>query len=210
MFQRKWDDPGRAVAWLDGLDWSQPWGASIEAMHVIIPRLVRARPDPEWAKTVFGWLASRQDPETGYWGPPDGAEPFQGMGGTFHLLPAYYAARRDVPRAQQIIDSTLALRDKTGLLPGGPYANMDAANMLAHLHDQVDHRRHDIASALSKMLYAVVGGVWDEEQGFGNAHATLGWVECLAQCVSILPTHPYATVTWRSAWSPKLWRCEWQ
>lgn len=211
VFQRRWDDPEYLAQWLDGLDWSKPWGTSIEAMHVGMPRASRGAEvtaeQKYWLDAYFKWLGDNQDPETGYWGTNFGADLGQGMGGTFHLLPIYYAQKRPVPNLRRIVDSTLSLQNEKGCFMGG-YGDMDSLNMLRHAYEMDDYRRGDIQHAAELALQDVVGTHLAD--GCQSIHELLAYIEAIAQISPMLPeTHPYANLGWPSAWDPDLWRCDW-
>ena len=211
VFQRQWDDPGALTKWLDSLDWNKPWGTSIKAMHVGMPRASKGKnisaAEEAWLEAYFKWLEDNQDPQTGYWGTNFGADLGQGMGGTFHLLPIYYGQHRPIPNLRRIVDSTLSLQRENGCFMGG-YGDMDSLNMLRHAYEMDDYRRADIQHAAELAIRDVVAN--HLAAGCDTIHELLAYIEAIAQISPMLPEgHAYANLGYPSAWDPNLWRCEW-
>ena len=215
-FQDEWGRPDALVEWLDSRDWSKPWGASIEVLHVACPRCDAANAggmmtvDPAWRDAIFKWLADSQEPSTGLWAPghEDEVDLFNKMGAAFHFFPFYTGWGEGLPRAEAMIDSTLSLQRADGTFAGG-YADMDAVHMLATLAGQTDHRRQAVRTALTRCFdaYADRFAAEDVEVTFRDLHSALASVELLCQLARILA--PGLPMTDCSGWDPRLWRVRW-
>lgn len=107
--------PEEVVAWLEGLQWSNPWLESNRVMFLLsflIHRVEEER-DPTAARSVHGvldWLDAEQDPQTGLWGSQHGASLLNAMAGAFHFIAFYEYVHRPVRHVTRIIDSVLPAR----------------------------------------------------------------------------------------------------
>jgi hypothetical protein len=75
--------PAAITAWLDGLNWHDPWLESNKVMF-LASFLIQSS-CLEDAHSIFDWLDARQDPVTGYWGTPQGAKLSNAMAGASFL-----------------------------------------------------------------------------------------------------------------------------
>jgi hypothetical protein len=161
-FLDEWQDPGRLCAWLDRLDWTNPWNSGNKAMFLGIFLLydrdfignARSRPAMDaW----FDWHDRHQNPQTGFWGQGRRATYIDGLGGAFHQFTLYHYANRPLRCAEQIIDRTLLLQQPDGLyspiLGGATCYELDAADVLVQLHRRHSSYRSDaVRAALARIL----------------------------------------------------------
>jgi hypothetical protein len=160
-FLEQWKDPDKLCAWLDRLDWTNPWNSSNKAMFLGIFLLYERdfACDPRSRRAVDAWFAwhdRHQNPTTGFWGRGRRAEYIDGMGGAYHQFILYHYAKRPLRYAQQIVDRTLLLQQPDGLysphLGGATCNELDAVDILVHLHRRHDYRRPEIEVALRRIL----------------------------------------------------------
>ena len=170
-----WRDDDALYAWLDQLDWTQPWRESNWVEWIGYSLLADAGvsvADVPLARTAWpagfaglmAWLVDHQDRATGMWGAPALPEPFRTlhqMAAAYHHYVFYYGTGTTIPLMDVIVDRTLALQQPDGLfLPavrgGGPCEDLDAIDILANMHRLADYRRADIEQALRRALTALL------------------------------------------------------
>ncbi len=105
--------PAAITAWLDGLNWHDPWLESNKVMF-LTSFLIHCG-ELEAAHSIFDWLDVHQDLHTGYWGTQHGANLLNAMAGAFHFYFLYLYLQRPFQYLEQIIDSTLSLQQPDGL-----------------------------------------------------------------------------------------------
>lgn len=145
------------TAWLEQLDWSNPWLESNRVMF-LSSFLIQAG-ETSLANTIFDWLDNAQDQESGYWGMKQGASRFDAMAGAFHFYFLYFYLGRPVRYADQIIDNTLLLQQPDGLYHpaggGGACHDLDAIDILVKFSMLTDYRAQDIKASLRQSYAAL-------------------------------------------------------
>lgn len=119
----------KAIAWLEGLDWSHQWQASHLLWGGVIPFSFSRSCPPGWCDQVFTWLDRNLDPETGWWRRGTAhADRHQPLGGSVHILPLYQHHERPFPYPDRVIDSVLALQ-----LPSGRWLAANDIHVMSYL-----------------------------------------------------------------------------
>lgn len=151
-------------AWLEQLDWSNPWRESNRVMQLMAALLFRLQWEGEPAAAeryhdVLDWLDERQDPHTGLWGTEKGASLLNAVAGAYHFVPFYRYARRPVRAWSKIVDACLALQQEDGLFGpspgGGACEDLDAIDLLctaARIRKRLDP---EIRRALTRAFWAI-------------------------------------------------------
>jgi glycosyltransferase involved in cell wall biosynthesis/SAM-dependent methyltransferase len=156
-------EPNAVEAWLDGLDWSNPWLESNRIMFLlsaVIHRVEREGKDEAHVlHRVLDWLDRNQDASTGLWGTRKGAGALNALAGAYHFIPFYEYVHRPVQSIPRIIDSALDLQNADGLFgpsaKGGACEDLDAVDVLATLTKYTAYRRRDVRKALVRAYWAV-------------------------------------------------------
>ncbi len=146
----EFDTPEKVGPWLEKIDWRKQWGGSHlfwGGMHCFS---MSRRCTDAWRDTVFRWLDSNLDSQTGWWrkGEPH-AGPLEPLGGGAHIWPIYQHHGRRFPYPERVIDSILALQKPDGSwLSYGNYMELDALYGLAYMGSLAPQHRHgDIRDA---------------------------------------------------------------
>jgi hypothetical protein len=168
---------GHVEAWLESLDWSNPWRESNMVMFIAAALYYRwhcqgEAPAGLALQRVLDWLDRQQDPDTGLWGTRNGASLLYAMAGGYHFLPFYFVSGRPVHHAERMIDSTLSLQHSDGLFhpAGGGDAclDVDAVDMLVKLSLVTVYRRPEVEAALERAYHGLLGNQ-DDDGGFCRA-----------------------------------------
>lgn len=153
------------LKWLENLNWSNPWLISNNVMYIMYFLVFDLETNNNkgniaYIGTIFHYLDSIQDPQTGYWGTNQGSSLFNGMAGAFHFYFFYMYCNRFIQYVDKIIDSTLALQHHDGLFSpaggGGHCEDLDAIDILVKFSQLSDYRNNDVTSSLNKALYALL------------------------------------------------------
>ena len=94
------------------------------------------------------------DESTGFWGPQFGADLPNGLFGTIHITPIYFAQGWPLRAIERNLDSTLDCQlDDGSFWPGGSDCpDFDGAYMMANLGELTDYRRDDLRQAARRYL----------------------------------------------------------
>ncbi len=198
----KYRDIERMDAWLAGIDWRRPWGASHDIWGAGVPLACTPSTPDTWREALFDWLNREVDPKTGMWrrGVPDvGA--LELLGGAFHIWPIYAALERDLPYPERVIDHVLGMRKPNGSFDGGfGYGNMDGVWVLAYLMERTGHRRDEVREALRKNIAGLMKAyVRTPHRWLSDAHSTESRVATLAIVSEVLP-ELFGGRSWRNPW----------
>ncbi len=164
VFLENYQRPVQIESWLGSMNMKNAWRESNRIMSLLAAMshsgaLETASALNESYHFILDWLEKKQDPITGFWGPDNGSGIMNGMAATYHYLMFFHAAGRNVPRAENIIDSTLSLWLPEGHfspLGGHSCVDMDAIDILVNLSRFTDHRLSDIKNVSGKLHAAVV------------------------------------------------------
>jgi hypothetical protein len=161
-------------AWLNNLDWSNPWNSGNKVMFIGICAIYNLEKfqDSQSQKTLdhwFQWMNANQDPRTGYWGNSKTSKYFYGMGGFYHQLVIYHYLKKNVNHWEQVIDSTLFIQLKDGgynpEMGGASCDDLDAIDPLVHSYHHYDYRRSDIENSLGETLKLILNNQ-NSDHGF--------------------------------------------
>ncbi len=121
----------------------------------------------------------------------------------------YYAAEREIPNLEAIIDWFLWEQDEQGFIVSpAPYSHMDGLSIPVSLSQIRGYRRDDVILAARRALDWMLAAdnfqtLWDVD-----LHLLLARCETLAAGLQVLPDHEFASTKWRRAWSLDMWRAE--
>jgi acetyltransferase-like isoleucine patch superfamily enzyme len=165
--------PDRLYTHLEGLPWAEEaWHAGSWIDHYATGLYFNHRyfDGDRSPASLFGWLATAVDPETGLWGEPTASEEWlQPVNGFYRLTRGTYAQFGVVlPHPESAIDTVL--RHSTNEAFFAP-RNLNACNVLDVVHPlwlcgkQTDHRR-DEARAWARSQIDTLLGAWHDDRGF--------------------------------------------
>lgn len=161
------------LAWLDQLDWSNPWRESNRVMHLLsgLLFLLKWEGTPAAAARyhdVLDWLDARQDPRTGLWGTREGASLLNAVAGAYHFVPFYRYARRPVRGWSKIADACLVLQREDGLFGpapgGGACEDADSIDLLCTAARAQKQIPPEIRQALTRAFWAI----WNMQREDGS------------------------------------------
>ncbi len=153
-------DAGALYRWVKRYDWSNSWAAGNQVL-ACATALMAAR---DWFGTdevdaamqhgMYAALEEVFDEATGFWGTQAGADLPNGLFGTIHIAPIYFAQGWPLRAVERAVDSTLACQLPDGSFwPGGSDCpDFDGAYMMSNLADLIDYRREDLRAAARRYL----------------------------------------------------------
>jgi hypothetical protein len=146
-------------AYLEGLDWQNPWGAGSWAGALIWYHHLNQLLGDESAEVVIraavDWLARRQDPNTGAWSDGSDVRLNVLVNGIFKIwIQAIPAANFPVQYPEKVIDLCLrALREDSALVNTPDACSIfDVALVLDTALHFSDHRRDEVAELAAQAL----------------------------------------------------------
>jgi hypothetical protein len=209
----EFDTPEKVTRWLEGIDWARQWSASHQFWGGFHCFSESARCTDEWRETVFAWLDTHADKETGWWKRGvEHADRHQALGGFVHIIPIYQHQKRSYPYAERVIDSVLAMQ-----LPSGRWFEGSISNVMTYL--ELDalyalrvssqwaprHRADDVRQAVVR--YAdLVDESWPrlvEEVLAGHPHHMLAAVGTFGLLQQHLPDRYTDSVEWTDIFSDR-------
>ncbi|HEX2037669.1 MAG TPA: hypothetical protein VHS99_26120 [Chloroflexota bacterium] len=209
--------PDRLRAWLESLDFSDPWNTSHLVWGLTIPYSHSRRATPEWHRTLFDWLDETQDPRTGWWRkgvPPAAGKPkISGLGGAVHIFPLHRHHGRPVPHLERMVEEVLRWHREDGFMTrAGGYGEMDGAYVLTLGAEQLPVYRDACRAAGQVWLDALVREYQERpEWFFGHAHTVLCYASGLGYLQRLLPhrvVSPSGT-RWRDIFDhPEIYRLD--
>lgn len=156
-------DVRKLAEWFDTIEWGRFWYESNKIMfwlyfYAYIIKYGNAT-DKARAKGCiefsFNLLNSKQDKNTGYWGTDlNNNNIVDGCFGAAHIYLFYDYFGREINYKEKIIDNTLTLHTKNGLIltsEGGACEDYDAVEIYLRLMKQTVYRKQDIIKQLVKM-----------------------------------------------------------
>lgn len=148
------------LAWFAGLEWGRFWYESNKIMfimyflsylHLYGDNDLKTRA-ADALEICFDVLNKRQDPETGFWGTDlNGNNLYDGCYGAAHIFLFYDYFKREIRYPEKIIDSTLKLHSRNGLMgseEGGACEDYDAIDIYYRILKQKTYRRNEIEDKL--------------------------------------------------------------
>lgn len=146
--------------WVKKYDWSNSWAAGNQVL-ACATALLAARDwfdvpevDSIMEQGMFAALEELLDEGTGFWGTQLGADLPNGLFGTIHITPIYFAQGWPLRAVERNLDSTLACQlDDGSFWPGGSDCpDYDGAYMMANLGELTEYRREDLHGAARRYL----------------------------------------------------------
>ncbi len=146
--------------WVKRYDWGNSWAAANQVL-ACVTALLAARDwfgasevDAVLEQGMFPALEELLDENTGFWGTQLGANLPNGLFGTIHVTPIYFAQGWPLRAVERNLDSTLACQlDDGSFWPGGSDCpDFDGAYMMANLNQLTDYRREDLHQAARHYL----------------------------------------------------------
>lgn len=146
--------------WVKKYDWSNAWAASNQVLACATTLMAvrdwcdRPEIDTIMQQGMYPALEELLDENTGFWGTQFGADLSNGLFGTIHVTPIYFAQGWPLRAVERNIDSTLACQlDDGSFWPGGSDCpDFDGAYMMANLGALSDYRRDDLHEAARRYL----------------------------------------------------------
>ena len=146
--------------WVKNYDWSNSWAAGNQILACATALLAQrdwfgvSDVDHIMEHGMYPALEELLDEKTGYWGTQFGADLPNGLFGTIHVTPIYFAQKWPLRAIERNVDSTIACQLKDGSYwPGGSDCpDFDGAYMMANLAELTDYRREDLEKAARAYL----------------------------------------------------------
>ena len=146
--------------WVKKYDWSNSWAAGNQvlacatALFALRDWYGVTEVDKIMEDGMYPALEELLDEQTGYWGTQLGADLPNGLFGTIHVTPIYFAQGWPLKAVERNVDSTLKCQLKDGSYwPGGSDCpDFDGAYMIANLAELTSYRREDMELAARKYL----------------------------------------------------------
>jgi len=141
--------------WVKHYDWSNPWAAGNQVLAAATALFAardwfgRTEVDQIMKQGMYPALEELLDENTGFWGTQFGADLPNGLFGTIHITPIYFAQGWPLRGLERNVDSTLACQLSDGSFwPGGSDCpDFDGAYMIANLAALTDYRNEDLKAA---------------------------------------------------------------
>ncbi len=146
--------------WVKKYDWANSWAAGNQvlacatALFALRDWFGVVEVDKIMEEGMFPALEELLDENTGFWGTQFGADLPNGLFGTIHVTPIYFAQGWPLGAVERNVDSTLACQLADGSFwPGGSDCpDFDGAYMMANLAELTDYRKEDMQAAARRYL----------------------------------------------------------
>ena len=151
--------PEKAVAFLEGLDWSRnPWNESHKGAGFYAAMVLSYDMPEEWQDAYFGWLAEHVDEKTGIGieGAQNGPRSMiHHLAGWFHYLFNHIYAHRPIPNAEKAVDTMIwYYENDLRYCKGHPFgkimgfAEIDWVFIINRASMQTGHRREEVKALI--------------------------------------------------------------
>lgn len=146
--------------WVRQYNWSNSWAAGNQVL-ACATALLASR---DWfgatevnqvlEQGLYPALEEVFDERTGFWGTQFGTDLPNGLFGTIHIAPIYFAQGWPLRALERNVDSTLSCQLADGSFwPGGSDCpDFDGAYMMSNLAELTDYRRDDLMAAARRYL----------------------------------------------------------
>ena len=166
-------DPKTLYHWVKHYDWSNSWAAGNQVLAAATVLFAMRdwfgadQVDKALNEGMYPALEELLDPQTGFWGIQLGADLPNGLFGTIHITPIYFAQGWELKFLERNVDSTLACQLPDGSFwPGGTDCpDFDGAYMMTNLAALTDYRREDLEKACRRYLEHAL--MHEDPQGCG-------------------------------------------
>ena len=159
--------------WVKKYNWGNSWAAGNQvlacatALFALRDWFGVSEVDKIMEEGMYPALEELLDEQTGFWGTQYGSDLPNGLFGTIHVTPIYFAQGWPLRAAERNVDSTLACQLADGSFwPGGSDCpDFDGAYMIANLAELTDYRREDMEAAARRYLEHAL--MHEDPQGCG-------------------------------------------
>lgn len=163
-FMEPFLNPKTLYNYVKSYDWSNAWAAGNQicalgtAMLALRDWFGVSDVDRVMEEAMYPALEELLDETTGYWGTQFGADLPNGLFGTIHVTPIYFAMGWPLRAVERNVDSTLACQlDDGSFWPGGSDCpDFDGAYMMMNLAALTGYRREDLNEAAGRLLRHVL------------------------------------------------------
>ncbi len=153
-------DARALYGWVMKYDWSNSWAAGNQVLACATALMAMrdwfgvAEVNSIMDQGMYPALEELLDEKTGFWGTQFGADLPNGLFGTIHVTPIYFAQGWPLSALERNLDSTLACQlDDGSFWPGGSDCpDYDGAYMMANLGELTEYRRDDLHKAARRYL----------------------------------------------------------
>ncbi len=153
-------NPKKLYQWVKHYDWSNSWAAGNQvlaaatALFALRDWFGVGEVDKIMEEGMYPALEELLDENTGFWGTQYGADLPNGLFGTIHITPIYFAQGWELRGLERNVDSTLACQLADGSFwPGGSDCpDFDGAYMMSNLAALTGYRREDLEAAGRRYL----------------------------------------------------------
>lgn len=153
-------DPQQLYRWVKHYDWRNPWASANQVLACATALLAArdwfgaAEVNQAMQRGMYPALEELLDEHTGFWAAQLGADLPNGLFGTIHIAPIYFAQGWPLRAVEGNVDSTLACQLADGSFwPGGSDCpDFDGAYMMANLAELTDYRREHLQAAARHYL----------------------------------------------------------
>lgn len=176
------DEPGEVANWFETrIPWQDGtiWGESHKIWGGVYMYSQSNQATPQWKDAVFDWLDNNVDSNTGFWtrGYDYSSKPHNPLGGAAHIWPLYWREGRDIPYAEEVIDTILDLQRPGGnWLTNSPGSYMDLDALWGYLvatKQAPNHRAAEVAESIQDYADFVLPNVAGYLNGGPDIHRAL-------------------------------------
>ncbi|WP_425396416.1 LamG domain-containing protein [Aeoliella sp.] len=158
------DQPAEVANYLENsINWASQWSQSHKFWGGLHVYSLSSEATDQWHDTVFNWLDSNIDTNTGWW--RTGQQPssdVQGLGGGAHIWPIYEHLDRDFPEPERVIDRILGMQLASGRFGNGNsgYMDLDALYGLKFMRSlSPEYRSNEIDAAVGEFGDYLAGSI---------------------------------------------------
>ncbi len=199
-------------AFLDGLDWNDPWPQSHRGAGLYAALVNSGELTEELQNNYFEWLWENSDPVTSFWKPgyadvapyaddlhpngydnPDAVHAY--MAGGFHYMFNYEYAKMPLRYAEKIIDTCIEMyrqvgvRVNFGTIPG--FIEADYIYCMNRASRQTSHRYDEVKEILSEFaefhINAISSLSFSKNERFNDLHMLFRTLCGMAELQAALP-----------------------
>jgi len=146
--------------WVKSYNWGNSWATGNQVLACATALLATRdwfgadQVDSVLEHGMYPALEELLDHRTGYWGTQFGSDLPNGLFGTIHITPIYFAQGWPLGALERNVDSTLACQLSDGSFwPGGSDCpDFDGAYMMSNLYELTDYRCEDLENAARAYL----------------------------------------------------------